>query len=136
MWTYYDFVDGVGVNVIRQWRATVPEVVGVALDVTLDLLGGLAPGEWKRTYTDDIHGFPNVRELRFKEERVQWRPLYCFGPGQMEATLLIGASKKGQSWDPRNALGTAQGRSEQVRTSGEGNRHVTFHERATSARDR
>ena len=129
LWTYYDFVDDRGNNVIRQWLAGIPPEVAAALDAMLDLMGGKPPGTWARPYIDALSGTRYVREFRFKENRIQWRPLYCYGPGQMAVTLLVGASKKDRAWDPPNAIDLANERSLQINNlRGEGVRHVTIHD--------
>jgi hypothetical protein len=54
-------------------------------------------------------------EFIFLADRVQWRPLGFYGPDPHEVTLLIGASKKGKIWTPRDAIETAQKRKDEVK---------------------
>ncbi len=56
-------------------------------------------------------------ELRFKADK-QYRILGFFGPARSDFTLLVGASKKGNNYDPRNALQTALERMREVKADG------------------
>jgi hypothetical protein len=53
-------------------------------------------------------------EMRFKSEGVQYRPLGFFGPTRLEYTILVGASKKGANYDPRDAIEMALRRRAEV----------------------
>jgi hypothetical protein len=52
--------------------------------------------------------------MRFKSEGVQYRPLGFFGPTRLEYTILVGASKKGANYDPRDAIEMALRRRAEV----------------------
>jgi hypothetical protein len=55
-----------------------------------------------------------IIEMRFKEGGLQYRPLLCEGPAGREATLLVGATKKGTKWSPFNARETAVARRKEI----------------------
>ena len=48
-----------------------------------------------------------ISELRFTVNRIVYRPLGFFGPGNGEYTLLMPAREQGDEFIPRNALQTA-----------------------------
>ena len=52
--------------------------------------------ELKRPHADQLKtsDYPNMKELRFKAHRGEWRVAFCFGPDQ-RAVLLAGANKSG-----------------------------------------
>ena len=122
MWTFYDFVDERGRNVIAAWLGPLPKTVAMALNARLDLLAGLPPGEWKRPYVDAIGD--GIHELRFLSNRVQYRPLWCFGPKRLEATLLAGAVERGGRFAPMNAPDVARERSTLITEA----KYVCLHE--------
>ena len=46
-------------------------------------------------------GAPNIRKMKVKGD-VQLRPRFCVGPGDNQATYLVGVEKKGTQRTPRN----------------------------------
>jgi hypothetical protein len=84
--------------------------------------GGCAGGdgllEWRRPDFDLLSGkMKGVGEIRFKVDK-QYRILGFFGPGRNDFTMLIGASKKGSSYDPQSTLESALDRMAQVKADG------------------
>lgn len=115
MWTFYDFVDASGENVIDAWlrglTASHPMKVRARLDAKVtnlqqmrrndwgDLIGPMKGREWHKIF-----------ELRFTFQNVQYRPLLCHVPDEQAITLLVGATEKGGQILPRQARDQAQER--------------------------
>lgn len=58
-----------------------------------------------------LHGeCDGLMELRRQSGNVQYRPIGCYGPGQREVTLLVGATERGGRFVPPSACETAQER--------------------------
>ncbi len=75
--------------------------------------------DWSDTDFKMLKGkHKKVGEFRFVAGKVEHRPLGFFGPGRMEYTLLIGATKKGKNYAPREALDSAVRRMDEVENGG------------------
>ena len=130
LWTFYDFVDANGVNDTREWRSGASDKVQAAFDAKVDILNAIPP-PWTRPLVGTLEGYDDVYELRFKEDRIQWRVLFCYGPGQLEATFLVPAREVNNRFEPLSAPGTAAERAELVRDKdNKENRYVAAHDRS------
>lgn len=77
-------------------------------DTVLEYLAQREWHEWGRPEYAPLTGkSAGLGELRFDFGKVEYRPIGCFGPARSDFTILIGATKKGKNYDPRNALDTA-----------------------------
>jgi hypothetical protein len=113
-------------DMIDDWRSRQSEAVCAALDVALEYLVQRPRNEWLRPEFDLLSGnMREVGEIRLKVDK-QYRILGFFGPARAEFTLLIGASKKGKSYDPVGTLETALKRMSQVKSERRDNRVCTF----------
>jgi len=135
VWNFYDFIDLRGANEVREWRAAASDNVRAAFDAKVDILSGIPP-PLQRPLVGTISGYPDVYELRFKEDRVQWRVLFCYGPGpgDRDLTFLVAAKEIGDRFVPASAPGTAAERAELVRGK-EGKKHVVPHDTSETAAD-
>ncbi|MFO1100470.1 MAG: type II toxin-antitoxin system RelE/ParE family toxin [Xanthobacteraceae bacterium] len=103
---------------IDDWIGRQSDAVRAALDVALEFLEQRARDEWRRPAFDLLSGkMAGIGEIRLKVDK-EYRILGFFGPNQSEFTMLIGASKKGRSYDPRDALGTALARRKEILLNG------------------
>lgn len=94
VWTFYNFVDAREKSVIKKWMND--EIPWEAkLNINTKLLIMRAMEKWPRDWVIPYKGFPGIFELRFPWNKVQYRPLGCYGPERREFTLLIGAIEKG-----------------------------------------
>jgi hypothetical protein len=81
--------------------------VQAAMIVALEFLEQRPRDEWRRPEFDLLSGkFRAIGEIRLKLDK-QYRILGYFGPNRSDFTMLVGSSKKGKNYDPRNALETA-----------------------------
>jgi hypothetical protein len=100
--------------------------VCAAFDVALEFLVQRPRNEWLRPVFDLLSGnMREVGEIRFKVDK-QYRVLGFFGPARAEFTLLIGASKKGKTYDPVGTLETTLKRMNNVKSEGRYSRACTF----------
>lgn len=100
------------------WHGRQSDEVQAAVAVALEYLVQRPRKEWRRPAFDLLSGkMRDIGEIRFKVDK-QYRILGFFGPARSDFTLLIGASKKRNSYDPRNALETALNRMDQVKADG------------------
>jgi hypothetical protein len=111
---FLDFLDDAGRNVIRDWLATLPKKAKAKVDLRIAYLqAGTIP--WTRPFVAPLKGDGlGLSELIAKHERIQYRPLFFDGPGNQDATLLVGATKTSSNskthWNPANAISTAKKR--------------------------
>jgi len=94
VWTFYNFLDARGKNVIKDWMDD--EIPWKAKqNINTKLLVMRAMERWPEGWASTYEGFPGIIELRFPWNKVQYRPLGCYGPERRQFTLLIGAIEKG-----------------------------------------
>ncbi|MEY9886351.1 type II toxin-antitoxin system RelE/ParE family toxin [Bradyrhizobium sp. USDA 329] len=123
VWTFRCYVSASGRDMFKDWYDDQSEQVQAAVDVALEFLAQRPRHDWRRPEFDLLSGkMREVGEIRFKVDK-QYRILGFFGPNTSEFTMLIGASKKGSNYDPRNALETALDRMDQVKKD-KGRSHV------------
>ena len=111
LWSFWQFQTVGGRGVITDW------VEGLEMEGEQDFYGilrnlAVTPrGLWTRP---DYGVFdPEISEIRFKSNRLQHRVFGSFlMPGRY--ALLVGATKKGNNYDPRDAINTARKRSRLV----------------------
>jgi hypothetical protein len=72
--------------------------------------------DWTRTaYFSPLKGHRKIHEIRFTFQSIQYRPLGCYGPGNKEFTILIGAIEQGDRFKPINAPLIAENRRNDIR---------------------
>ncbi|MEW6674189.1 MAG: type II toxin-antitoxin system RelE/ParE family toxin [Thermodesulfobacteriota bacterium] len=69
---------------------------------------------WSRPFFAHMHGHRHICEIIVKYNKKQYRPLGCFGPVPQTYTILVGATKKVNTWTPHDALKTAEKRRQLV----------------------
>lgn len=124
MWTFRAYITPAGNKDFKKWYDQQGAAVQAEFDASIEFLAPRPRDQWTRPHFDQLGGAQaGLGEIRFKAEKVQYRPIGMFGPAAYEFTLLIGSSKKGSSYDPRNAMTTALTRAKQI-TKGEASTHV------------
>lgn len=115
MWTFYDFLDANGENVIDAWlddlSTSQPKKVRARLEQRVTNLQQMPRSDWR----DQIGamtgpGWEKLFHMRFTFQNVQYRPLLCYVPGELAMAILVGATEKGGEILPRNARAVAQER--------------------------
>lgn len=118
LWTIRCYVSPGGRDMFDDWYKRRSDAVQAATEVVLEFLVQRPRNEWRRPEFDLLSGkHREIGEIRFKVDK-QYRILGFFGPGRSDFTLLLGSSKKGKQYDPKNALDTALGRLEEVKKDG------------------
>lgn len=111
-WTILEFVSEGGRVPFTDWLLDQEEDAQAVIDVRILTLKGMPhpwPSSWARSYT----GYERLMELRIAHNRVQYRPLGCYGPNKQEFILLAGAIEK--DWKlPKSILKAAMERMQLV----------------------
>lgn len=103
LWTFYDFIDSRGVNLIRQWLDSLPDKASAKIDARIIFMRAVPV--WPEQYVSSLNGWPELVELRVVSAGNQYRPLGFYGPERHEFTIVIGATEKRKL--PRRVLQTA-----------------------------
>ena len=95
-WKFFDFLDGRGVNLIREWldSSDVPEKASAKIDARI--LYMQAVRLWPEQYVSSLVGWPELVELRVVSAGSQYRPIGFYGPDRGEFTIVLGAIEKGK----------------------------------------
>jgi len=93
MWTFYDFLDGRGVNLIRQWLDVLPRKACAKINTRILFMRAIPV--WPEQYVSSIKGWPDLVELRVVSAGTQYRPLGFYSPNR-QFTLVLGAIEKGK----------------------------------------
>jgi hypothetical protein len=118
LWTFRCYVSPNGRDMIEDWYGRQTDQVQAAFDVAREYLVQRPRDEWRRPDFDLLSGnMREIGEIRLKVDK-QYRILGFFGPGRSDFTLLIGASKKGKTYNPIKAMETALDRMTQVKGDG------------------
>ncbi|MDX2205659.1 MAG: type II toxin-antitoxin system RelE/ParE family toxin [Hyphomicrobiaceae bacterium] len=100
---------------IKKWYDDQTASVQAAMDAVKEYLEQRPREQWRRPEFDKLSGrYSDLGEFRFKVGNVEYRPLGFFGPSRADFTILIGASKKGRNYTPKDALETALKRRKEV----------------------
>ena len=114
-WTIRCFLSDAGRDVICEWYGEEPETVQAAFDTRLKFLTQNSITSWTRPYFDKLNvTCPGISEIRFKADKVQYRPLGFFGPKPGEFTIVALAIEKGDALKPKGICKVAQDRKKLV----------------------
>lgn len=123
LWTFLEFVTTGNRGVITEWYGGLAAEAQQDFDDLLRYLAVTPYRLWERPKYATISGFAGLGKLRFKANKIQYRPIGFFGPATGQFTLLIGAEERGNKWVPRDApdqalrrKGIAETDSERIRT--------------------
>lgn len=110
LWSFLDFVDDRGENVIQRWLQGLPPSArnSVKAKMTTRIEYLEVTPVFRPPHARDLHGeCAGLFEIRFKSN-VQYRPLACYGPDTAkEVTLLMGATEREGRFEPPGACLTA-----------------------------
>jgi hypothetical protein len=102
-WTFYDFLDSRGHNLIRMWLDSLPAKAAAKIDVRILYMQTIRL--WPEKFARALRGWPDLLELRVVFAGSQYRPLGFYGPYPNAFTLVYGAIEKGKL--PRRVLEVA-----------------------------
>ena len=103
-WTFYDFLDIRGINLIRAWLDSIPVKASAKIDARILYMRSTLL--WPEQFVSALKGWPEIFELRVVSAGSQYRPLFFYGPNR-EVTLVLGAIEKGKL--PKRILEVADG---------------------------
>jgi hypothetical protein len=105
LWTFYDFHDVRGINLIRRWLDSIPERAAAKINTRILFMRAIPL--WPEQYTSALVGYPELFELRVVCDGNQYRPLAFYGPpgSERQVTLVLGTVEKGKL--PRRILEVA-----------------------------
>jgi hypothetical protein len=113
--TFFDYVDESGENVIRAWLKQQGTKVEARFDGDIRTLEAFPPEQWRRPYVAKLKGeCAGLIEIRRRILRVQYRLLGFYGPNDREVTLVVGAIEKDRKWVPLTACETGLRRKYEV----------------------
>lgn len=118
IWTFMDYLAEDGENPIAIWLNRLSPAVKAKINARiryverLDVLDRPQIGHLKGPCAGLI-------ELRVRgDDKIQYRPLCCLGPGNNQVTILVGAIEKGGKFVPLSACSTAQQRKTEIARKG------------------
>jgi len=106
-WSFKAFKTGSGRNIMDEWVEGLPEDDQAAIEARITLLKATKVGIITH-YFDKRKDSDKIFEIRIKGNKVQYRPLGCFGFGQGVFTLLMGATERDRKLAPKTATKTAE----------------------------
>lgn len=112
-WRFLDYVDERDQNTIRKWLDGIPDRAELKIETTLRRLRVMPSLQRPDVgiLTGDCKG---LLELRILSERVQYRPLMCYGPSQGEVTILLGATEQNRKIYPPGSCAKALKHKERI----------------------
>jgi hypothetical protein len=114
----YDYIDDSGQNCIATWLDSIGVKPKAKINIILYNLGETPQGEWhKFKAAKKLKGLNDLWEIIAFVDKVQWRAIGFFGPGEGAFTLLVGAFEKGNKLQPASTLTTAQTRKVNVQSN-------------------
>jgi hypothetical protein len=103
LWTFYDFRDARGVNVIRHWLDRIPAKSAAKINTRILFMRAIAV--WPEQYVSSLKGWPHLVELRVGSFGNQYRPIGFYGPERHQFTIVLVTIEKGKI--PKRVLETA-----------------------------
>ena len=110
LWTYLEFLTTGGRSAITEWYDDLADEAQQDFDDLLRYLAVTPRHLWERPKFAPVTGHGGLGKLRFKANRIQYRPIGYFGPKAGQFTLLIGAEERNRRWVPRDAPNQASNR--------------------------
>ncbi len=103
LWTFQEFLTTGGRGVISEWYLELTDEAQQDFDDLLIYLAVTPRHLWERPKFALVAGFNGLGKLRFKANRVQYRPIGFFGPYAGQFTLLFPAEERNMRFVPPDA---------------------------------
>lgn len=118
-WTFKDYVTANGRNAITDWIDSQPAGTSKRLKSALNTLLLILEGQERleRPSVGQLRGKPcrGLFELILLVDKIQFRPIGCYGPKDDEFTLLAGATENGKKLIPASICDTANTRKQDIK---------------------
>jgi hypothetical protein len=116
-WRFMSMADNQGRDTFQRWLDKEVDQgqrkgVETAIKTTLRFLRFSQKRLWREPHFKWLSG--GIGEVRSDHGNVEYRPLGCNGPTSDQFTIVIGASKKGKLWTPKDARKTATTRRKEL----------------------
>lgn len=82
-----------GEGIFSKWLQGFNDEVQAVINTRILQMAGM--GKWSDKWVSSLIDYPKLFEIRITYKKVQYRPLFCYGPKQKSLTLLGGAVEKG-----------------------------------------
>ncbi|HEY5174999.1 MAG TPA: hypothetical protein VII95_05485 [Terriglobales bacterium] len=110
-WSFWDYIDERGINLIQEWLMNKHEVpVKARAKIQLILLRLAGTALWTRPLASNLDDYDGIVEIRICRMNVQYRLLGFRGPDERQFTILFPAKEQGDEFVPRTAPQIAQTR--------------------------
>jgi hypothetical protein len=93
-WTFYDFLDARGTNLIRAWLDSLPAKARAKINARILVMRAMPV--WPEQWVSALKGWPELLELRIVCDGNQYRPLGFYLPKRPEFAFVLGAIEKGK----------------------------------------
>ena len=113
-----EFVAGSGRGVMSEWYEYLPLEAQRTFEDRLNYLANSPMSSWVRPMYAPAKKGSGLGKIRFKADRIEYRPLGFFGPGGQQFTLLIGAQERDRKLIPRDAVKQAMRRRDLIIADG------------------
>jgi hypothetical protein len=103
-WIFKKFIDfnrRGAISEVSEWLVGLPYNVRTRMNAIINHME--ITRVWSTRYFKALKGYNGIYEIRFIVNNIQYRPLGCYGPDEKQFTILIGATKKGNRFNPANA---------------------------------
>lgn len=118
-WAFRSFLSERGESEVDTWYNGQAPKIQARFDTALKYLRDQP--RWEMPYARVLEAeCDGLVEIRFRVEKVQYRPLGFYGPMRLEFTITFFATEKGSEFDPPNACATGLRRKTIVKENREG----------------
>ena len=113
-----DYTSSAGENLIADWMNRIGPRPKARFNAHLTNLRTVPLDQWHTHKPVEIlHKERGLVAIKAFVDKVQWRLIGCFGPGEGAFTLLIGAKEKGNKLEPASTYDKAHERKSNVESN-------------------
>lgn len=102
-WVFKCFVSETGADYFADWYESLPPKAQAKFDTLLEHFRDTPHTQWSTNHFFPLTSHGGIYEIRFRINKILYRPLGCFGPERSEFTFLVPAREHGDAFEPRNA---------------------------------
>jgi hypothetical protein len=106
-WVFLDYCSNDGRNFIQEWYGNLSTTAQADFDLVMYILRATKDWTKRKEYKALTEKHVGLSELRFKTNKVQYRPVGVCKVESREFVFLLGCEKSGRIYRPPNALDSA-----------------------------